>query len=1536
MIEDEELIAAVEALLSDPRTDPGLGVETVGQAARAVGLLDEGLRNGPGVFRLMAEGGQRGAETLSSDRLQVLSEMVQNADDMGAGQVRFIWRPGELLIAHDGKGVRLADVLLLGLPWLSGKTSDADATGRFGIGLATLRALATTWEVHCNPFHVRFADLSIRAVEPLKVPEQLAGPEWTVFRIPLTADVLSASELFEWFASWSDSSLLFLRHVRRVEALSDCADEQGLDDVTPPVMLRLSWTEIDRRTLRIDGEEADVRVREARTTRGALWRVYDAHVAPHGTSTRRHKAVGASMPVAVALPVHCPEVGSVHAGLPVTELRSAARVHAQFDPVVSREGFAASRWNEDLVPLVADLWAAAVLDVVSYVEPSAWHLVPLPSRSDPSPPTRLQDSIRAALVDRSRTWLSSQISLPCPDGTTKPLSALGVEEPQLSGVLDGEDIARLAGLPSTFPRRARDDAHLWREVLRDWRDEGTAELADEVSVSDALTSLDDTEYDIGQTIHLTAVAIEEGLDYMLHNRPCVVTADGQRLRPTAVGVAFAEHQDAEPRGTSPLDALGIVVDLHAGYTQDSQWSRRVVDWLRKQDCLVRRDDTAAVLRRIERIGRAGGRIGRDTACGIEQLVALQQGLGDVSKRVRDRLGPGIGRAVLLEGYKHDPEGNEEPCMVQPAHAYLPQALESTDGDRFAVAAGKTPGIRWVQRSYARTLLSQAQCGLSRTAFLRLLGVADAPRLNELQPSRETKEYEANSRIGLSRDCRLSPAARTKELRRLGAGYTLDDRSSPALDAVVQHIIAEQNPQDRRRRTAALLQTLGRPGMITSSEHSAVQAAQAYHRWNVCGQTAALWVWRLRETAWLEDTSGKLRTPGQVHLCTRDAQALYGQEDPGYLHPTIEQATSNRMDALAALGVNGDPDVPQLINRLRVLRKRSAAPDLVADHLKAEVYLVYQALAGRLRSEAGTSHRELGKKVRGAFSGTDFVLTDQGWQRAGDCFRGATILRGFRPFTIPDPELNPLWDALWIEEPKPEDLADVLKEIAQSATQLQADQQRVMLEALRSLADTVTSADGPISPGLRSKLRWLPLRTTLGWTKQRPVYAVDHLAIARTLGAHLHVWQPGGDLQQFAGLLGLLKVHKLEASEACVVAPDRAHPDRQLTEDFRWAVTSLQDTLVRDEPAAAEGFKGWVWLTELEVRVLPGLQIRLNLSEDHEVIEVPVDAHVDRGAKALFLSGPEALKTTRGGGLAVASLFATERAHVGHRWRDLWEEDWPQDAPVTPLVPSGQQDHEDRERLASQLRERELSRPSGPTVPAQPSGLVNPPTGTSPSPSIPTLPSIPAPPSGPTPSGVGSPPTPQPAEPRKLVSLVELQTRTPLTIRTAPSSQPRPASSSRCRRATSLPQPRQGGAAPNERSGLLGYQDRDKEKVVLELLARILHEQGRTLEDQRGLLRLGADAVDSADHFYEIKAHGGAEPADISLTSAELTRALAEGGKYSLVIASNLEEGRGTPTLRIITDPLRFFEVESTTEVRLKGVRDTDADATVWQWPDAEA
>ncbi|NEE11376.1 hypothetical protein G3M58_33580, partial [Streptomyces sp. SID7499] len=93
----------------------------------------------------------------------------------------------------------------------------------------------------------------------------------------------------------------------------------------------------------------------------------------------------------------------------------------------------------------------------------------------------------------------------------------------------------------------------------------------------------------------------------------------------------------------------------------------------------------------------------------------------------------------------------------PGAAYLPQALESADGDRFEVAARRTPGLIWVRRSYARSLLSAARAGgLSRTVFLRLLGVADVPRLTAVRERpADTKTYPGDSRLGLARYCRWS-------------------------------------------------------------------------------------------------------------------------------------------------------------------------------------------------------------------------------------------------------------------------------------------------------------------------------------------------------------------------------------------------------------------------------------------------------------------------------------------------------------------------------------------------------------------------------------------------------------------------------------------------------------------------------------------------------------------------------------------------------------------------------------------------------------
>ncbi|MCQ8190140.1 hypothetical protein [Streptomyces rugosispiralis] len=460
-----------------------------------------------------------------------------------------------------------------------------------------------------------------------------------------------------------------------------------------------------------------------------------------------------------------------------------------------------------------------------------------------------------------------------------------------------------------------------------------------------------------------------------------------------------------------------------------------------------------------------------------------------------------------------------------------------------------------------------------------------------------------------------------------------------------------------------------------------------------------------------------------------------------------------------------------------------------------------------------------KQIRHEFRYEDLVLTDQGWMESRKCFQGPAILRGFRPFTLTGVDIAPLWQVLGIPEPGVDDLIDVLKEISGTGAAPDADRERVMLEALRRLRDVISSDDKPMPPGLQSRLRSLPLWTTAGWVKGkgRSVFAVADSKVERALTDRLPLWKPGGNVQQFTALLGRLHVTLLDVAGAKVTyetggvdgvrsaALDQP-ADASLTEDFRRGVAALQDLLVRDEPETAEAFTGWTWLAGLEVRLLPGLRIRLDPGGTYEPIELPVDAQIDRGRHTLFLRSHTALTTKTGAGAAIASHFAEERSRVGHSWRDVWEERLVEAGAGTALTSAGQRDREERQRLAEELRQRAQLAPAlpmpngkstahrgtgtGATVSAGPIGIVPlPRTGSTPAPA----------PGSPGPGNQTGPqhaPTARPLVDAAAFDVLPgkvTRLGTPSTPGSAPARTPGTAGPSPRRLGTPLPQPRPGGA-----------------------------------------------------------------------------------------------------------------------------------------------
>jgi len=126
--------------------------------ARAALAEPEQLQRGtPGALRQVLEGAQMSAEQLNVESFHGLIEIVQNADDLHASEVRVavkdFGKQRRLLVAHNGERVHLDHVIAMTLAFVSTKRSEPRSKGRFCIGLKTLGRLGDILTVHCAPYH---------------------------------------------------------------------------------------------------------------------------------------------------------------------------------------------------------------------------------------------------------------------------------------------------------------------------------------------------------------------------------------------------------------------------------------------------------------------------------------------------------------------------------------------------------------------------------------------------------------------------------------------------------------------------------------------------------------------------------------------------------------------------------------------------------------------------------------------------------------------------------------------------------------------------------------------------------------------------------------------------------------------------------------------------------------------------------------------------------------------------------------------------------------------------------------------------------------------------------------------------------------------------------------------------------------------------------------------------------------------------------------------------------------------------------------
>ena len=1425
---------AARLLFQDPGAVTDFAARGETDARRAVQELARLFAEAPGVFTAALDGARAGAETLTTDRLQGLAEIIQNADDAHASFVHLRTIDNRLIAVHDGDPVTLSDVLALTTPWLSNKTDNEIATGRFGIGLMTLHALSDVLDVHSGPYHIRLGQPTISAIESSTLPLGLSEEGWTAICVPLRPESVTADDIAAWIGRWDDSALLFLRSVREVTVF----DPMGVAVRT----LHLSWRNHRPAISPIGGHELNVQRRRARAPDGRAWLVHSTE-APKPPHVRRiRKAAGATVPLGLALALKPGDRGVIYAGLPLTATSAPLRANAQFDPVTSRTGLASTAWNLAMLPLLADLWVGLVKDLFAQNPKAAWKAIPLSGEVvQPEDPDAVVPRLEALLLDRARSELALDAALVV-EGAPVLIRDLAVEDAALEGVIEPAEVASLAGLGASLPRSARDPAGRWRLVLDDWRASGAA-LADPVKVADALQLLQDPQRSVAATIELAAAALEHGLSTQLVDLPFVTTSEGRRIAPPTAGSV----EVLTVSQSRLADQLGMGVGLAPEHLAATEPARTVLAWLRKVGAVIDEPRAEHVVRRLAAAGRAGTQFSEPLT--DEQLRALRDAFEQLPVDERSALGPDVGRAIKIGVFRYDSRGRMQRGTARPGEAYLSRAVDR-EPDSFAVAADKTPGLLWTDNRYVDQLKSSLGRvgGLGAQKFLGLLGAERAPRLVR-HPGLQARY--SDRRLGLPAGIDGSPSERARALRSLGARWTLDDVDSPDLRAVVADIAADRSAAHRRDRAGALVGALGRAWDRLVDRADVVAAVDDYG-WRSRGTVKAFWLWSVGATAWLDDADGVPRAPLDLRLKTPGTVALHGAGASGYLRPEFD--APNRREVLAALGVSGEPTIRDLVQRLRAIQALSPQPESVA----ADCAMAYQAIAERLAHRESPAGDLSERELRAAFAeGQGLVLTDVGWRAPSQVFGGAPIFRRRRAFVPQVPATDRLWAALQIRQPTAEDCLRVVGEIARTRRAPDQGDEVVLLETLRRIARLLSSMATASRP-LARRLAALPLWTTLGWTSQRPVYGVEDPTLVDALRAEVPVWLPGGDLAQFETLLAPMRITRLGTERTSVVAPESGVRDEDATELLSAAVSLLQDDLARNDAQTAGALKiSWDELRDFEVRVDPDLRVRVDGLVGRPSAEVDTASKADIGTQALYLRESRLLRQVDAGGRSIAGLFAAadqrqlaqawlaaciaaEEGRTGQRLRLAAEE---------AAAERTAREREMAERAAAlgeEIAKRQKGRRKGPA------------DGTKKD-------------SGGGAQGRGESPKAPERRPRVLVDPATL-------VVLNPEGRPgaKAGSTANNRRGGGskgpLRTPDRRGGAPRGGTSAPTFTPLDKESVGMALVRTVLAGDEEEIADLRAQHGVGADAIDKLDRFFELKVHLGDEPDVIRLEESSIPAA----------------------------------------------------------------
>lgn len=157
---------------------------------------------------------------LYPDNAHFIYELLQNAEDAGASNVRFILNEDKVTFEHNGNRLfSLTDVEAITSIGYSTKKDDHTSIGKFGIGFKAVFAYTATPEIESGEFHFRIRDMVVPDTSNLFPASLGEGKTRFIFPFdnPKKPSENAQAEIKRNLQELNENALLFLSNIRRID-----------------------------------------------------------------------------------------------------------------------------------------------------------------------------------------------------------------------------------------------------------------------------------------------------------------------------------------------------------------------------------------------------------------------------------------------------------------------------------------------------------------------------------------------------------------------------------------------------------------------------------------------------------------------------------------------------------------------------------------------------------------------------------------------------------------------------------------------------------------------------------------------------------------------------------------------------------------------------------------------------------------------------------------------------------------------------------------------------------------------------------------------------------------------------------------------------------------------------------------------------------------------------------------------------------------------------------------------------------------------